>query len=70
MSIEYKLREKKVVKRYLSIFNNSDMTKLVQVKSSDHLLKILLIQENESIELELSIENLENILVEEIKENE
>jgi len=70
MSIEFKLKERKVIKNYLSIYNKSDVTKLIQVKSSDRLLKILLLQKNESVDLILDKENLKNILVEEIKENE
>lgn len=69
MSIEYKLKEKKEIKNYISIFNKSDIPKLIQVKSSNRLLKIILLRKKEIVDLALDKEDIKNILVEEIKDN-
>lgn len=67
MLIEYEMKNKTIAQSILSIVNKSDDTKLIQIKSFDKLLKLLLLQGKETIDLPIDKENIKNLSVEEVK---
>lgn len=67
MLIEYEMNNKTIAQPILSIVNKSDDTKLIQIKSFDKLLKLLLLQGKETIDLPIDKENIKNLSVEEVK---
>lgn len=67
MLVEYVLKTKTITQPILSIVNKSDDARLIQIKSFDNLLKLLLLQGNETVEFPINKEWINNLTVEEVQ---
>jgi len=65
--VEYVLKTKTITQPILSIVNKSDDARLIQIKSFDNLLKLLLLQGNETVEFPINKEWINNLTVEEVQ---
>lgn len=67
MLVDYEMTTKTIIHPILSVVNKSDNTKLIQIKSFDNLLKLLLLQGKETVELPIKKEYINNLTVEEVQ---